>query len=381
MANFGYETNGASWIGLDGGSFGGCLFTLPVNGNIASITARTIAYSANLHFKALLCSHADPSTILAVGDAQVIPTGASAWVTSTFASPYSAAAGAYILGLVCEGYLDFKCDAGDANQTHKETDNNYGTPTAPSGMTHSDEKLSIYATYTPSANTYELSASDGLKVGDSPTPYHTKQLSVSDGIKGGDSTTPYHTKQLLATDGLKGGDAPSNFGNLQNLATDGLKVGDVTSFVRKSFHLATDGLKAGDVTTAVKKLFVQALDGLKAGDSTTNRGDLQNSVTDGLKLGDLTTNRGDLQNSVTDGLKVGDTATTVLKIILTATDGVKLGETVSNFMELFPTVLDGLKLGDSAESGLGTEVHITITITQTPGSSSAIIQINKITFI
>lgn len=148
MATFGQTNTLPDWEYVESNTFVGCKFTLSVDGDIESISAYVQAWGDAVHIKAILATSADPATILATGSAELCSNGSYSWVTSTFASAYEATAGEYILGFVCENYVDYRSTSGDTGQHVRETDNNYGTPTAPSGLTALDEEISIYATYT-----------------------------------------------------------------------------------------------------------------------------------------------------------------------------------------------------------------------------------------
>jgi len=148
MATFGQTGTLPDWAYNDGGYFIGCKFTLEEDGDIESITAYVRAWGDSVHIKALLCSSADPATILATGAAALCSNGSYSWVTSSFSSAYEAEAGEYILGFVNENYVDYRSASGDTGQYVYEADNNYTTPTAPAGLTAEAKELSIYATYT-----------------------------------------------------------------------------------------------------------------------------------------------------------------------------------------------------------------------------------------
>lgn len=98
----------------------------------------------------------------------------------------------------------------------------------------------------PVGNTYELSALDGIVLGDSSSKSLTIPLSVSDGVELGDNPSKYMTMPLSVSDGIELGDTPSILLDMILSAVDGLNLGDSPSVTGSSSIVVSDGIKLGD---------------------------------------------------------------------------------------------------------------------------------------
>jgi len=147
--NFGYETAGASSQAVTANYLYGSVFTAPANVGAVSLIAFYASGNSNT-VKCTIVLHSNLNIISnGVGGASAAVSGA-AWRTSTFATPPtpSASTGYVLMGITGSSEWYFKYNAGDANQGHHDTSNNYTTPTNPTDATHNTNKYSIYATYT-----------------------------------------------------------------------------------------------------------------------------------------------------------------------------------------------------------------------------------------
>lgn len=234
---------------------------------------------------------------------------------------------------------------------------------------------------------FQLSITESISAGDTPTKSMLAGLSLTEGFKSGSTNSPFG--MLSSVDGLKAGDSLSILASL--LASDGFKLGDTTSYnvlwsliIAEGIKLGdsniinltlplivTDGVKLGEALSILTKLAIS--DGLKPGDSASTEMLATLLYSDGVKLGDLTTleeailylialeglKAGDsclggmLANTQTsDGIKAGDS--TLLEVLanLLLADGLKVGDSVSRLANMLPTIADGLEIGDSGLVGM-----------------------------
>lgn len=150
---FGYTTAGGSYTSLGISNALGALFTSPTN--VSTIDSLTFygsrnAASGTANVKGLRVLHSSLNIDTnGVGNPVAASTTPS-WWTSNFGTPGGASSTDYILGIITDAGTRFYCDAGDTNQGHLDTTNDYTTPQNLGGIAHNNNKYSIYATYTPS---------------------------------------------------------------------------------------------------------------------------------------------------------------------------------------------------------------------------------------
>lgn len=157
--------------------------------------------------------------------------------------------------------------------------------TQPNGI---DFYIIGYAIAESGGSTYELSCTDGFKIGE-PTIKGSLTIGLvcTDGLKSGDSPSKILELPLLGLDGFKAGDSPSNQLIINPDLTDGFKIGDTPSAQLSIQFALADGLKLGDNPSAGAAIY-------------------ELSVTDGIKLSDVTNNNLLLQIALADGFKIGD---------------------------------------------------------------------------
>lgn len=163
------------------------------------------------------------------------------------------------------------------------------------------------------------------------------------------------TYEVSVTDGLKLGELVVSIGEYNAAATDGLKLGDLAGAVAKYIYIdsVTDGLKLGDLIVGDVSGIEEAsvLDGIRFGETVSAAAEYSAALVDGLKFGDLIseTEKYIYDVSVTDGLKLGDLASEIAKYIydVSVTEGLKLGDLTRGILEQqLATVLDGIKFGE-----------------------------------
>ena len=218
------------------------------------------------------------------------------------------------------------------------------------GHTSVDFFVVGYSTAVVGGETYEVSVTDGVKMGDTRAHTMTIPVSVTDGLKGGDTPATQASFQKTLTNGAKLGDSPSTQANLFSALIDGLKAGDSPAAGLAYPVSVSDGVKLGDSLSHTYETNPVLTDGVKAGDSPSTQAILQALLTDGAKLGELPSTQAILYNTLTDGVKLGDTPLSNLIYYCILQDGVKLGDVLSHLYEANPTVADGVKLGDASST-------------------------------
>ena len=127
---------------------------------------------------------------------------------------------------------------------------------------------------------------------------------------------------------------PSAAGNTYNVtATDGLKSGDSNGNIASLFNSLLDGFKLSEVLSIIKVADVSLIDSIKLGDSLSSLLVADVVLSDGLKLSEALSALLTMYPSIADGIKFSDIATQTSNIIeLTAIDGMKIGD--SNLIRL-----------------------------------------------
>lgn len=87
----------------------------------------------------------------------------------------------------------------------------------------------------PIVNAYELSLTDGFKMGDTKSVGMTADVSRIDGMKGGDTIIESSVMALLKTDGFKIGDSETITALMELLKTDGFKLSDLSEIALARF--------------------------------------------------------------------------------------------------------------------------------------------------
>jgi hypothetical protein len=147
MANFGYESIGPSWRNISSvNGFAGTVFTLAEAGTISSITCYMGQDSGSGDY--LFAIYKADETLVGVTTPAAI-TNAYDWRTQNLSTPYSAAAGDYVLGVWTTGTAVFsKYDTTVNVHWTDTTPGTWSTLNNPfDGSTAATGKISIYATY------------------------------------------------------------------------------------------------------------------------------------------------------------------------------------------------------------------------------------------
>jgi hypothetical protein len=151
MANFGFESVGATWVTLVANSYIACKFSLPVDGTVSSITQ----YNG--------CDSGTPSVQYAIYDSSLNLKGNTGayglttsygWHTLDLVTPVFLSAGDYIL-VSCSNGTGYTKRTGSTGQSYySSSGKTYGTWDNPATLgVASDSSMSIYATYTPGGAT------------------------------------------------------------------------------------------------------------------------------------------------------------------------------------------------------------------------------------
>ncbi len=154
--------------------------------------------------------------------------------------------------------------------------------------------------------------------------------------------------ELSCTDGLKAGDSPSNIANMNNALADGVKLSD--SAVMGFFYLlaAVDGLKVSDSALYDHVMNFTLADGVKLSESLSTMLQTYPIVTDGAKLSETLATLKQTFPSLSDGAKLSDAAVHFLTLSLLASDGIKLSEALATQLQTYPVAIDGVKISDTA---------------------------------
>ncbi len=245
----------------------------------------------------------------------------------------------------------------------------------------SNANVSTYASYSAGSNTYECSATDGFKHGETLAPQRNLYVACTDGLKGAEAHgftwpksasdgmtlaevigTVFNSSPVL-TDGFKIGDSPATNVNIIVIATDGVTLADARSAQLVTTITLTDGITGADVasievtTAGVYNLL--ATDGLVGADSTSAQLTISITNTDGVKLSELLAAVRNAQVLATDGVKLSDTPNIYNTLTLTLTDGAKIAETLAVFATINKTLTDGVTVSDAPSTILYTSPAIT----------------------
>jgi hypothetical protein len=199
----------------------------------------------------------------------------------------------------------------------------------------------IEVDYTTS-NTYDVSCSDGFKIGD-PTVKASLSIGVScsDGLKGGDASTPTAIFQKALSEGFKIGDSPAVGLLYQLLVSEGFKIGDTALAGLVYQLLASDGLKLSEALSHTFATNPSLVEGLKLGDTPITQANLQNILAEGLKLSEALTGQKVTSPILAEGLKLSDSPINNLSIFLSILEGLKAGDSPSHTLTLSLSLSDG----------------------------------------
>ncbi|MFA5429843.1 MAG: hypothetical protein WC329_01635 [Candidatus Omnitrophota bacterium] len=184
---------------------------------------------------------------------------------------------------------------------------------------------SIYAT---GVEVFNLSATDGLKVGGSRTASMAASVSRTDGVKAAGTSTGPSTSEVTRTEALA----------LNSLAVIAIAY----------FKALNEGLKVGSSNAANMAAFPTVTDGVKIDGARLIESLAEVLRTDGVKLSDAALVGFLAALSRTDGLEIGSAESQTMVAPLSVTDGITLADTVIAEMEAIIARVEGLKLADSS---------------------------------
>jgi hypothetical protein len=277
---------------------------------------------------------------------------------SNLSSGTKYAIGAAVWGGAPDNFVLWRCDI--TSPTYSGGNFETGVGSSPTWYTQSgvDNMFEEWGNAPP---VYEVSCTDGVKVGDTPVTKKTSYPIATDGVKLSEVLSVIKVMSPLVTEGVKIGDVAAVLRTVPLILTDGVKLSDVTetliTAVRIAFHSAVSQrrYKAADFATftfpdPAGTGFTSANDGyyLLAGWGGEPVAQLTTypSLTDGMKLGDSPVTIKIFSVALTDGVKIGDTPLAQKIVSLINIDGIKLSDTSSTQKQTFPTALDGVKLSD-----------------------------------
>ena len=275
---FGYTGNGATGGNQWGNNKIACLFNLPENGNVTSISWSQRDYNES-GGTAITYGIYNASNVFKGATQAGVTTAGRTWVTLNYGSPLSLTSGDHWLAVLLSARTEFWYDSGSANQWKTNADTYSDGFADPFGSASMNAwKMSIYATYTAGATLQTVT--DSLALSESVLR-NKALLPVSDSVGLADSL--YGNKLLLL------GDSAS----LSELVT--VIIGGVMKYVMDSVNIvdlafALKTLKTSDSLTLVDAVstpsrVLNALDAIGATDNAAVNKVLQ--ITDTVSLAEI----------------------------------------------------------------------------------------------
>lgn len=181
---FGYTSVGASGDYRDTNQYYATKFTAPEDGLVDSVSVYN-GYTDNRNMKGLVIDSS--LDIVPNGIGNPVATGTTAsWETSPYSNKPSITGSSdyWLTGIVSSGFFQYRYDSGSPNQSFflSSGGGNYSNPTNPSGGTvfYSNDKFSIYATYTAGggATNVEATPSAQSATTSQPSPSVTAERNV-----------------------------------------------------------------------------------------------------------------------------------------------------------------------------------------------------------
>ncbi len=207
--------------------------------------------------------------------------------------------------------------------------------------------------YVTGGTTYQVTAADGIDVGETVTRVATLRATASDGISAGDNNTKLAQLLAAAGDGANFGESLSRILKVLASASDGASIGDSGARTARLPGGAADGLTGTDGAASRADLVAAASDGLSGGDTPAAIALLLASAVDGARIGDTAV--GDLPGltaEAIDGLRVGDQAGVVAAILAAATDAASMGDAPSTVAGFGAAASDGVTISDQTTAVL-----------------------------
>jgi len=169
----------------------------------------------------------------------------------------------------------------------------------------------------------------------------TYDVSVTDGCKMGEVFVLQMYAYPALTEGLKGGDSPGTASTLMAVSL-------------------AEGVKMGDVVEAVKLYLLSLTEGIKMGDSSSYNMEYLLGLTEGIKLGDLASAEMQAALALTEGFKAGDSPALSMLSQVSIVEGIKLSDVLSDTMLASLSVTEGMTLGDVANAVILSFIELTV---------------------
>jgi len=174
--------------------------------------------------------------------------------------------------------------------------------------------------------TYEISCSDGVALGESPSANLTINLSLSDGISSGDS--------------------PGSGLNIDLSLSDGITLSDALSISLTIGIALSEGLKLSDLNTANLLADIEVSEGINIGEQILAGILFDIASADGIKLSDSAQAVLAQLISASDGIVLSDNTSANIEINISAADGIELSEVISIICQFYLTISDVAKISD-----------------------------------
>lgn len=222
--------------------------------------------------------------------------------------------------------------------------------------------VAVIAAFKPSGTAHAVSASDGVKGGETNSTACTFAGSVTDGLTGGETMAPACGYPMSASDVLVCSDLASVALAIAVSAVDGARIPESLS-ARYDFGPAVfDGLTLAEAFSAACALMADASDGLRSGDVCGPGNLFAVAASDGLSAGDSLSTALAYAASVNAGIKAGELASAACRFEVAVSDISRFAEALAAVYGFAVTVTDGGKFGDVAVCPLAGHGAVRITV-------------------
>ena len=173
------------------------------------------------------------------------------------------------------------------------------------------------------------------------------QATATDGIKMTDTPSPAAKLTAAVTDGLDMGETDSGAGTFPKTVTDGAELSETLARIKKAIATATDGTELGEALSALLKLSATAADGTELSETLSRVAIRPGAASDGVELGDDPANIYTGTAAPTDGLEASDTPAGVYTTSQSVTDGFELSEVLDGAIKILASATDGIEMAES----------------------------------
>lgn len=163
---------------------------------------------------------------------------------------------------------------------------------------------------------YELSVSDGFKIGEAFARNMTAGLSLTEQVNLGETFAQLSTMNVSLAEGVLLGDLASNIKQFLLSLSEGFQMGDTTSYNMKYLLNLTEGILLGDTPLREMLANVSLAEGVNLGDALSELMTADLETLDSVIIGDTPLRSMTASKTLTEGVKLGDTPEVHLAVIL-----------------------------------------------------------------